>query len=657
MSPAVACPPPAPGPEVRLGQGRREGRLAFWCGGFKSDRVSGGGSMRRPDLRSQLDAVPRAPGVYEFLGDADEILYVGKAVDLRSRVRSYFHEGARHAPKVNRLVERVARLDWIVTASELEALLLEMTLIKAHRPRYNVTLKDDKRYPYIKVHAGSVFPRVEATRSVVRDGARYYGPYTSAASLYDTMDTLRKVFPYLTCHRTITGTDPRSCLYDDIGLCAAPCVGKVGPEEYRAIIQGLEGFLKGRTRDVIRGLEAQMAEHSHRLEYEEAGRTRDRIEAIKRVIGRQRIIAPGLADQDVIAVARDEGSAVAQVFFVRDGKLIGREHFQLSGAEDEPVEEVLASFIKHFYEGSGHVPGEILVPDDVAESRIISAWLREKRGTRVKITVPRRGHKRDLIDVAVENAAQTLRALAFRHASETEGGETAVAALQRALDLPRPPRRLEGYDISTLQGASTVGSMVVFVGAVPTRADYRRFKVREAPPGDDFASLREVLGRRFRRLAAHRASVGGDPASAFEATPDLVIIDGGRGQLGVAERVLSSLGLDDVPVASVAKRREELFRPGRPDPIRLPADSPALHLVQHLRDEAHRFAVTYHRRLRRRRGLTSTLEEIPGIGVKRRQALMRAFGSLEAIRRASIEELAAVPSMTKSAAEQIKAYL
>jgi excinuclease ABC subunit C len=434
----------------------------------------------------------------------------------------------------------------------------------------------------------------------------------------------------------------------------------------------------------MKQLRSQMEGHAERLEFEAAAKVRDRIQAIQSVVERQRIIAPSLADQDVVALARDDGSAVAQVFFVRNGKLIGREYFQLDGAEGEADAAVLASFVKQFYDDTALVPGEIVVPEHLAESEIIERWLAGKRGTRVKVTVPRRGHKRDLVNVAVENAVETMRALKAAHAAESGGQRTeeALSTLAAALDLPRMPRRIECYDISNLQGTLTVGAMVVFTDAAPARADYRHFRIKSVAGQDDFASMREMLTRRFERLAIAReeqaadsGSMAGDPSAsdpavmakavppggsnrgAFETSPDLILIDGGKGQLGVAVEVLQALGLDDLPVAALAKRHEELFLPGRRQSVYLDRDSQALFLVQRIRDEAHRFAVSYNRKLRQKQGLRSTLDEIPGIGSKRRKALLVYFGSLDAIRSAGVEDLAAVPGMTRHAAEQVKAYL
>jgi excinuclease ABC subunit C len=617
--------------------------------------------MQRPDLQPQLAGLPTKPGVYQFFDDTGEVIYVGKAINLRSRVRSYFHDSARYDHKTSRLVGHIATLEWIVTQSDLEALLLEMNLIKQHRPRYNVLLKDDKRYPYIKVTWAEAFPKVFPTRRLADDGSRYFGPYGSAGAMRETLNTLRKTFPFLDCDRTITGRDPRACLYYDIGLCLGPCIGAVDREGYREMIGRLCRFLEGDTEPVLADLRRQMAEHAQRLEFEQAARVRDRLQAIDKVVERQRIIAPTLADQDIIAIAREDGSAIAQVFFVRQGKLIGREVFQLDGTEDEPSGEVLASFVKQFYDAAAPVPGEIILPEEVAESEIIARWLADKRGTRVNIAVPKRGRKRELVEVAIENATETMRALRAARAVEgtADVAAAAVAELQAALDLPRPPRRIECYDISNLQGTYTVGAMVVFEQAVPLRSDYRHFRVRTVEDQDDFAALGEVLTRRFERLRRYRADgPSGDQApGAFEQAPDLVLIDGGKGQLGVAVAVLQRLGLDDLPLAALAKREEELFRPGLAEPLVLPRDSQALFLVQRARDEAHRFAISFNRKLRTQDGLRSSLDAVPGIGAKRRRALLTHFGSLERIRGASIDELAAVPGMSRRAAEQVKAYL
>lgn len=624
--------------------------------------------MAQADLTAQLASLPAKPGVYQYFDAEGEIIYVGKAINLRNRVRSYFHASAGLSHKTRRLVQKIASIEWIVTASELEALLLEMNLIKRHRPHYNVLLKDDKRYPYIKVTWKDPFPKVLSTRKVRQDGARYFGPYTSAGAMRETLHALRKVFPYLDCDRTIDGHDARACLYHDIGLCLAPCIGAADRAGYRAMIDALCRFLDGETGAVIGDLEVRMAEHAAKCEFELAARVRDRIRAIEQVIARQRIIAPTLSDQDVIAVAREDGSALAQVFFVRNGKLVGRESFQLEGADDVPDEALLGAFVKQFYDETSKVPGEIVLPEHIVESEIIERWLGDKRGTRVRLTVPKRGHKRELVDVAVENAAETMRALRAAHALESSEGaaDQAFAQLVEALELPRPPRRIECYDVSNLQGTHVVGAMVVFQDGVPARSDYRHFRIKSVEGQDDFASMAEMLDRRFGRLVRYREAGEADGAvpaapggatGAFERTPDLVIVDGGKGQLRFANGVMQALGLDDIPLVALAKRQELLYRPGHPDPVALADGSQALFLVQRVRDEAHRFAISYNRKLRSQSGLRSTLDDIPGIGPHRRRALLAHFGSLEHIKAASIDEMAAVEGMTRKAAEQVKAYL
>lgn len=614
-----------------------------------------------PDkIQDILDNLPARSGVYLLQDDAGQALYVGKAVNLRARVRSYFHKSAGLNPKIQHMMAYVAGIDFIVTESELEALILEMNLIKRHRPRYNVRLKDDKRYPYIKVTWQDNFPKVYMTRRMHQDGARYYGPFTAAWAVHETLHTLRKVFPYLTCDRTITGKDERACLYYHIGLCQAPCIGAVNREEYRAMIQGLCDFLEGKTEPVVEKLRREMQEAADKLEFERAAAIRDKLLAIERIIERQKIVSPDLVDQDVIALARDDGRACVQVFFIRNGKLIGREYFMLEGAEGEDAPGIVTSFVKQFYDEAASIPSQILLQDKIDEARIIEAWLRDMRGDKVAIRVPQGGQDQALVKMAAENAAETLRALSAPWCVDAEKQVSGVAELQEALELDRPPARIECYDISNIQGTAAVGSMVVFAKGAPRKSDYRRFKIRSVEWADDYAMLQEVLRRRFHRLATRdeeEAVPTAPKADAWDITPDLVIVDGGKGQLNAALEVMQELGVDHIPVIALAKQKEEIFRPGEPEPIVLPRNSQALFLVQRVRDEAHRFALSYHRRLRRKQGVASILEEVPGIGPKRRQALLRTFGSVEGIRQASLEELLAVPSMTRPAAEKLKAYL
>lgn len=619
--------------------------------------------MSRPKFAEILESLPTKPGVYLYKSAAGKVIYVGKAVNLRARVRSYFHQSAQHAPKIRRLVEEIADIEFIVAGSELEALLLENNLIKKHQPRYNVRLKDDKRYPYIKVHWQDPFPRVTTTRYILDDGARYFGPYTAAAAAYQTLDLVRKIFPYLTCTRTITGKDERACLYFHIGRCAAPCIGVVDQEEYRAIIQRLCDFLSGHTETVVADLQRQMQAAAEALDFEKAALVRDQLRAIEHVVEKQKIISPDMTDHDVVAFARENSDTCVQVFFIRAGRLIGREYFLLDGTAEEGDQAIMTSFIKQFYDQVSSVPPEILLPQEVDEVLIIRDWLRSKRGADVMLKVPRDGQERELVQMAAENAAETLAHLRAQWQADESKQSEALSDLQQTLNLPAPPGRIECYDVSTLQGTHTVASMVVFVKGVPRKSDYRRFKMRSVQGQDDFASMQEALRRRFKRMQDAGYQLDESPGkkdeyNAWSLLPDLVIVDGGKGQLNAALEVLDEFDLRDaLPIAALAKREEELFIPGQAESVVLPRTSQGLFLVQRIRDEAHRFAVEYHRKLRGERGIASQLDQIPGIGPRRRQLLLKTFGSIEAIRAASLDELTAVPGMTRNAAEQVKSYL
>ena len=603
-----------------------------------------------------LDTLPAKLGVYLMKDGTGAVIYVGKAVNLRSRVRSYFQQSVTH-PKIARLAAAVEDIDFIITASELEALILEMNLIKRYRPKYNVRLKDDKRYPYIKVHWADDFPKVTVTRRMdLSDGSRYFGPYTSPWAVHQTLDLLRKIFPYLTCNRQITGQDERACLYYDINLCGGPCIGAVGRQEYRATIQRLMDFLNGRSEQVVAQLEARMAAAAERLDFETAAQIRDQLGAIERVIEKQKIVSLTDVDQDVIAFARQDGDTCAQIFFIRAGKLIGQEHFMLDGTEDEECATIMAEFVKQFYDEAAYVPPEVLLPDQVHEAKVIERWLGEKRGTRVTLKVPRRGKKRELIQMAAENAAETLSMLRSQWEADRSRHVEALSELQQALDLPEPPSRIECFDISTTQGVLTTGSMVVFVQGVPLKRDYRRFNVRGLDRPDDLESMRQVLSRRFRRWQEVDRAARADTVWAI--LPDLLLVDGGKGQLSAAVEVLTEFGLlDRVPVAALAKQQEELFLPGRQDSIRLPRRSQGLFLVQRVRDEAHRFAISHHRQRRGQIGVASILDSVPGVGPKRRQALLTAFGSLTGLRQATVDEIAAVPGIPRHVAESVKESL
>ncbi len=615
-------------------------------------------------IQELLKNLPTKPGVYLHKDKQGTILYVGKAINLRSRVRSYFHNNV-DSVKTQRLRREIADVETITTDSELEALLLENTLIKKHQPRYNVRLKDDKRYPYIKIHWADDYPKVTVTRRMERDGSRYFGPYTSVWAVHQTLDMLRKVFPYLTCDRVITGQDERACLYYDIKLCNGPCIGAVSKQQYRAMIQQLMDFLNGKTEGVVKKIEARMAQAAENLHFEKAAEYRDQLKAVNQVVAKQKVISAANADQDVIAFAREKGDACVQVFFIRHGKLIGREYFLLEGTEDEADESVLQDFLTQFYDEAAHIPREVLLPQEVSEAMVIEEWLRRKRSTKVTLQVPQRGQKRELVEMAATNAADTLATLRQQWAADRSKHVTAMAELQEALKLPTPPARIECYDISHTQGAQTVGSMVVFVQGAPRKSDYRRFNVQTVG-NDDYGAMREVLTRRFQRYKDALAGELHDPGqigqarkeTAWALLPDLLIVDGGKGQLGTAVDVLRTFGLEkEVPLAGLAKQEEELFMPGQIQSIRLPRRSEALYLVQRVRDEAHRFANEGHRQQRSKVGVASILDSVPGIGPKRRKMLLTHFGSLDDLRRATVEEIASVPGIPLDVAEAVKANL
>ena len=625
-------------------------------------------------VQQKLINLPDSPGVYQMLDAEGKVIYVGKAVVLRNRVRSYFHQSAQHTPKTQALVEEIADITWWVTQTELEALVLENELIKRYRPHYNIRLKDDKSFPYIKVNWQDDFPKIEVVRKMQKDGARYFGPYTSGRACYQTLDALRRIFPYLDCDRVITGQDERPCLYYHIKMCGGPCIGAQSREEYRATIQQLMDFLQGDTDLGLGQREAQMERAAENLQFELAALYRDRLKSAQQIAEQQKIISTRMEDADYVALAQDErtGDTAVQVFMVRRGRLIGRENFMLEGAEvpqaDVNQQGVLTGvFIQQFYDSAAFIPPLILVQAMPAESEVLQDWLSERRGGRVQLRLPQRGPKRDLMELARTNAAEYLRLQQAEWMADSHRQTQAVSELQAALQLEKPPMRIECFDVSTLHGVNTVGSMVVFARGVPLKAAYKRFKIRgrgaQGEP-DDFASMREMLRRRFRRLVEPDSSP--DPGKKarqgdenWRIEPDLVIIDGGKGQLGVAVEVLSELGLlDRIPVVGLAKREEEVFRPGESNPIWLKRGSQALHLMQRVRDEAHRFAITYHRNLRGKAQTRSELDSIRGIGPARRKALLTYFGGdLERIRQASVEELAAVPGMNRRSAEQLKAQL
>ena len=614
-------------------------------------------------LQGILATLPTRPGCYIMKNADGDIIYVGKAINLRNRVRSYFHGGHDQDMKTRQLVKNIVDIEWIVVDSELEALILEMNLIKKHRPRYNIRLKDDKRYPYIKVHWGDPYPKVTVTRQMVKDGSRYFGPYTSVWAVHQTLDVLRRIFPYLTCDREITGKDARPCLFFDIKLCTGPCIGAISQEGYRQMIDDLCQFLEGKTEMIVSRLRQEMDSASEGLNFERAATIRDQILSIERVVEHQRVISPERIDSDVIAMARADGEACVQIFFIRGGKMIGREYFILEGTEDTSDREVVSEFLKQFYAEAAQVPPQVLLPNEVEEAQIIKQWLNTRRGgQKVELLVPREGSTgEDLVRMAAENAVETLTALRTQWESDTNKQSTALAELQQALKLADPPNRIECYDISNTQGTASVGSMVVFEQGIPAKRLYRRFNIQTVEGPNDFDSMEEVLTRRFKRWQAaqeERNTVGSKIDESFAFLPDLLIVDGGKGQLSRAVVVLERFGLlGRVPVAGLAKQQEELFLPSQSVSLMLPRHSQGLYMLQRIRDEAHRFAITAHRNRRSKAGLASTLDAVPGIGPVKRRRLLSHFGSIEAIKQASIEEIAAIQGITQADAEMLKSQL
>jgi len=629
-------------------------------------------------LQAQVRALPNRPGVYIMRDGEGEVIYVGKAANLRSRIRSYFGSPHSFEPKVRRLVEQIADFEFIVTDSAQEALILEATLVKRHQPFFNVRLRDDKHYPYLKVDLGNPWPRLEITRRVQPDGgSRYFGPYASAGSVRKTLDLVKKLFPWRSCTKAITGKDPRPCLDYYIHRCIAPCSGYCTKEEYDNVIRQVILFLEGRADEVVKELRQKMAEAAEGWEFERAAVLRDQIHAVESVTERQAMATTDFIDTDVFGLARQDNQACVQVFFIRASKVIGRDAFTLEGVSDEPEEQVVASFLKQFYQSATYVPQRILLPCQVSEAPLIQAWLSQMRGSKTELVVPQRGEKRRLVTMAEENAREALQMMRARWLADSGKTQAALEELQEELNLPTLPGRIECYDISSIGGTSAVGSMVVFLEGRPCPAEYRRFRIKTVAGADDYAMLQEVLRRRFKRASARGEPVlsaaegpvepGADsgPAhpepvegradeSGWAVLPDLVIVDGGKGQLNAALDVMRDLGVGHIPAAGLAKQHEELFVQDVSEPIVLPRTSQALYLVQRIRDEAHRFAITYHRGVRQKAGIQSALDAIPGIGPKRKRALLRKFGSVQRIRQASLDDIAATPGFTRALAEKVR---
>jgi excinuclease ABC subunit C len=626
------------------------------------------------DLKAKLEAVPHGPGVYLMKGEQEKILYIGKARSLSDRVRSYFHKGSVLTPKIHSMVDQVQDIECLVTQNELEALILENNLIKKHRPKYNVLLRDDKNYPFLRLPLKDDYPRLQIVRRVKRDGALYFGPYVPTNALRETLRALRRVFPLPNCKIKIDGTAERACIEFEIKRCLAPCTGHQSREQYRSMIQQVKMFLEGKDRELINQLKTQMEDESRRLHFEEAARLRDTIFKIERTLEKQRVTSTELVDQDVLSLARHQDMADLQVMFVRGGMLIGRKDFSLEGVGERPDEEVYTSLIQQIYSKEGVIPPEILLPIKLAEKDLLERWLSDRREGPVRLHAPSRGPDAQLLKLAQENAALRLQ----EHLGLQQQGEQALAEVQRLLGLRRLPRRIEAFDISNIMGDQAVGSMVVYEGKGMKKSDYRKFRIRTIRGANDFAMIQEVLHRHYSRVKETQGK-----------QPDLILIDGGKGQLSAALEVLEQLNLRQktseglasparargvgasedqhlvlphgpqhhIDIIGLAKARDEkderVFLPGSSEAIVLPPASPATHLLQRVRDEAHRFAITYHRKLRDQDMVTSVLDEIDGIGDARKRALLRHFGGLERIQQATLEELEKVPELGKVLARRI----
>lgn len=612
--------------------------------------------MNAPEaLAEKVRGLPRQPGIYKFKDGAGRTLYVGKATSLRDRVRSYFQTPEARGGKTALLVSQIADVEYILTGSALQALQWESDLIKTERPKYNVVLRDDKHYPYVRITVQEDWPRVEIARRIAPDGAKYFGPFSDTGSVRRTMNTLNRMFPYILCTKEITGTDPRPCLYYYINRCVGPCIGAVSREQYRALIDRVVRFMDGRTDGVLRELRRDMEVAAERLDFEQAAALRDRLKEAERLVEQQAVTTTRRQDVDVVGLARNEAQGCAQVFFMRGGRMVGREHFILQNAQEESEPSLITSFLLLFYGEASHVPERLLLSHEVQDEATVKEWLVQAARHRVDLNAPRRGEGARLVALAVKNATETLERLELERANEVERTAGAMLELQEALALPTIPERIECFDISHVQGAYTVASMSVLEQARPRPAEYRRFRIRTVDHNDDFASMQEVLRRRFGHLVEQSRSPTRENEK-WGVIPDLVVIDGGKGQLSTAMGVMQELELE-IPTVGLAKQFEEIFLPSRGDPVVLPRDSAALFLLQRVRDEAHRFAITYHRASRGKGALKSSLDEIPGVGPKRKRALLRRFGSVDAMRKAPVDEIASVPGMTRRTASALKERL
>jgi excinuclease ABC subunit C len=634
----------------------------------KSDRSNPPAKVRRPSreareskhesiqgsqevwqhLEAKLRALPGKPGVYLFKDKEGKIIYVGKAANLKSRVRSYFGTLSNLPSKTQRLVSNIEDLEFVITSSEQEALILECDTIKRYAPKFNASLKDNKTFPYLKIDIKEDWPGVYITRRVQKDGARYFGPFASAGSVRKTVRLIKRIFPYRNCSKHIDGNDKRPCLDYYIHQCLGPCIAAVEKDEYREVVNQVILFLQGKQELILRELNAKMKAAAQQLQFERAALLRDQIDAIEDVIEGQRIAKTLRGEKDIIGLAQNETLAYVELFSIRNNKLVGQEHFTMEGTQGDSPGQIMTSFVKQYYASASYIPSLILLQYAVDEPAVLSQWLGRQRGRKVKIEVPQRGAKKKLVDTVAENAARGLELAQFKE-MKAEVVSTSLQELKNRLRLPRMPQRIECYDVSNIQGVLAVSSMIVLEKGWPKPAHYRRFRIKTVGAADDYAMIQETLRRRFKR--------GAKGEGAWGITPDLVLIDGGRGQLNAALEVRQELQLDSIPMASLAKEKEEVFTPGEREPVYIPKDSPALHILERARDEAHRFAVSYHRKLRSKEFVTSALDNIPGIGPKRKKALLQKFGSVEAIKEASMEELSQTKGISPTLAQKAKEYL
>jgi len=591
-------------------------------------------------IKRRLQAVPDSPGVYMFRDSKSQVIYVGKALRLRDRLRSYFTPGYAETARVSELIRRATDFEFVTTANEVEALVLENNLIKNYRPRFNIRLKDDKNYLYLKLPVTEAFPRVHYSRRVQNDGALYFGPYTSALSLRSTVKSIRQLLPFRTCSDEIF-KQGKVCLDFHIKRCPGPCERRISSDDYKARINEVALFMEGRSDLLVRELEDRMGSAADRLDFENAARYRDQLQSIERIADRQKVLTRGRDDQDILAYARSGNDVYVEVAYIRQGKMVGHDGHALDGAGDATEPELLRGFMLQYYSSATHVPRSVILPGPVEEPELIKGWLSEKRGRPVEVDVPQRGRLRALVTQLGETAKQELEQIRIQADYDRSRTEPMLAALAEALDLESPPKRIECYDISNIQGDSAVGSMVVFEDGRPRNDHYRHFRIKFAAGPNDFAMLQEVLRRRLERLesAQRREEVESIGDRSFTSRPDLILIDGGKGQLSAALEVTEAAGYADIPTFALAKEREEIFAPGRAEPIVQERNSPGMFLVQRIRDEAHRFAITHHRKVRARKALTSPLDSVEGIGPARKRALLRHFGSVQAIREAPVGEI------------------